>query len=161
MVEKSEAFHIFKEFKAFVEKQSGSFIKCLRTDRGGEYNSTEFKEFCKEHGIKRQLTTVYTPQQNGVAERKNRMIMNMVRAVLSEKEVPKNFWPDAVQWANHVLNRSPTTIVKDMTPEEAWSGCKPSVEHFRVFGSIGYVHVPDVKRTKLDDKSVEVCHDWL
>ena len=49
--------------------------------------------------------------------------MNMVRAVLSEKEVPKSFWPDAVQWANHVLNRSPTTIVKDMTPEEAWSGC--------------------------------------
>ncbi|GKB28169.1 retrovirus-related pol polyprotein from transposon TNT 1-94 [Tanacetum coccineum] len=155
VVEKSEAFHIFKEFKARVEKQSGSFIKCLRTDRGGEYNSTEFKEFCKEHGIKRQLTTAYTPQQNGVAERKNRTIMNMVRAVLSEKEVPKSFWPDAVQWANHVLNRSPTTIVKDMTPEEAWSGSKPSVEHFRVFGCIGYVHVPDVKRTKLDDKSVK------
>ena len=87
--------------------------------------------------------------------------MNMLRAVLSEKEVPKSFWPDVVQWADHVLNRSPTTIVKDMTPEEAWSGCKPSVEHFRVFGSIVYVHVPDVKRTKLDDKSVEVCHDWL
>ena len=138
-----------------MEKQSGSFIKCLRTDRGGEYNSTEFKEFCKEHGIKRQVTTAYTPQQNGVDERKNRTIMNMLRAVLSEKEVPKSFWPDGVQWANHVLNRSPTTIVKDMTPEEAWSGCKPSVEHFRVFGSIGYVHVPDVKRTKLDDKSVK------
>ncbi|GJV88201.1 retrovirus-related pol polyprotein from transposon TNT 1-94 [Tanacetum coccineum] len=155
VVEKLEAFHIFKEFKARVEKQSGSFIKCLRTDRGGEYNSTEFKEFCKEHGIKRQLTTAYTPQQNGVAKRKNRTIMNMVRAVLSEKEVPKSFWPNAVQWANHVLNRSPTTIMKDMTPEEAWSGSKPSVEHFRVFGCIGYVYVPDVKRTKLDDKSVK------
>lgn len=155
VTEKSEAFHMFKEFKAFVEKQSGSFIKCLRIDRGGEYNSIEFNELCKEHGIKRQLTSAYTPQQNGVAERKNRMIMNMVRAVLSEKEVPKRFWPDAVQWVNHVLNRSPTTIVKDMTPEEAWSGLKPSVDHFRVFGSIGYVHVPDVKRTKLDDKSVK------
>ncbi|KAK9121298.1 hypothetical protein Syun_018915 [Stephania yunnanensis] len=153
--EKSEVFHTFKEFKAFVEKQTGTFIKCLRTDRGGEYNSIEFKEYCKEHGIKRQLTTAYTPQQNGVAERKNRTIMNMVRAILSEKEVPKSFWADAVQWANHVLNRSPTTIVKDMTPEEAWSGSKPSVEHFRIFGCIGYVHVPDVKRTKLDDKSVK------
>ena len=155
MLEKSEAFIIFKEFKARVEKQSGNFIKCLKTDRGGEYNSTEFKEFCKEHGIKRQLNTAYTPQQNGVAERNNRTVMNMVRAILSEKEVPKSFWADAVQWANHVLNRSPTTIVKDMTPEEAWSGSKPSVGHFRVFGCIGYAHIPEVKRTKLDDRSVK------
>lgn len=155
MLEKSEAFHTFKEFKVFVEKQTGNSSKCLRTDRGGEYNSTEFKEYCKEHEIKCQLTTAYTPQQNGVAERKNRTIMNMVRAVLSEKEVPKSFWPDAVQWANHVLNRSPTVIVKNMTPKEAWSGNKPSVEHFRVFGCVGYVHIPDVKRTNLDDKSVK------
>ena len=72
-----------------------------------------------------------------------------------EKDVPRVFWPDAVQWVNHVLNRSPTLIVRDMTPEEAWSGRKPSVEHFRVFGCIGYVHIPDVKRSKLDDKSVK------
>lgn len=155
MLEKSEAFHTFKEFKALVKKQSGNFIKCLRTDRGGEYNSTEFKEFCKEHGIKQQLTTAYTPQQNGIAERKKRTIINMGRAVLLEKEIPKSLWADAVQWANHVLNRSPTMIVKDMTPEEAWSGNKPSIEHFRIFGCIGYVHVLDVKRTKLDDKSVK------
>ena len=155
VMEKSEAFHQFKTFKAFVEKQTGLFIKCLRTDRGGEYNSNEFKEFCREHGIKRQLTTAFTLQQNGVAERKNRTIMNMVRAALLEKEVPKSFWPDVVQWVNHVLNRSPTLIVRDMTPEEAWSGRKPSVEHFRIFGCIGYVHVPDVKRRKLDDKSVK------
>lgn len=81
--------------------------------------------------------------------------MNMVRAALLEKDVPRVFWPDAVQWVNHVLNRSPTLIVRDMTPEEAWSGRKPSVEHFRVFGCIGYVHIPDVKRSKLDDKSVK------
>lgn len=155
VLEKSEAFHCFKTFKAFVEKQTGLVIKCLRTDRGGEYNSNEFKEFCREHGIKRQLTKAFTPQQNGVAERKNRTIMNMVRAALLEKEVPKAFWPDAVQWVNHVLNRSPTVIVRDMTPEEAWSGRKPSVEHFRVFGCIGYVHIPDVKRSKLDDKSIK------
>jgi len=113
VIEKSEAFHQFKTFKAFVEKQTGLFIKCLRTDRGGEYNSNEFKEFCREHGIKRQLTTAFTPQQNGVAERKNRTIMNMVRASLLEKEVPRTFWPDAVQWVNHILNRSPTLTVKD------------------------------------------------
>ena len=108
------------------------FIKCLRTDRGGEYNSIAFKEFCKAHGIKRQLAIAFTPQQNGVVERKNRTIMNMVRTALLEKEVPKVFWPDAMQGVNHILNRSPTLIVKDMTPEEAWSERKPSVEHFRI-----------------------------
>ncbi|KAG7536804.1 Ribonuclease H-like superfamily [Arabidopsis suecica] len=154
-LEKSEALHHFKLFKAFVEKQTGMFIKCLRTDRGGEYNSGEFKEFCDKNGIKRQLTTAYTPQQNGVAERKNRTIMNMVRTVLREKEIPRSFWPEAVQWANHVLNRSPTVAVKDKTPEEAWSDKKPSVEHFKILGCVGHVHVSDVKRTKLDDKSVK------
>ena len=81
--------------------------------------------------------------------------MNMVRAALLEKDVPRVFCPDAMKWVNHVLNRSPTLIVRDMTPEEVWSGRKPSVEHFRIFGCIGYVHIPDVKRSKLDDKSVK------
>lgn len=76
--EKSEAFEAFKSFKALVENESEKKIKTLRTDRGGEYCSKEFDAFCKEKGIKRQLTTAYTPQQNGVSERKNRTILNMV-----------------------------------------------------------------------------------
>ena len=79
--------------------------------------------------------------------------MNMVRCMLSEKKIPKSFWPAAVNWMVHVLNRSPTLIVKNLTPEEAWSGIKPSVEHFRVFGCVSHVHIPDAKRTKLEDKS--------
>lgn len=153
LVEKSDAFNTFKHFKSLVEKETESCIKCLRTDRGGEFTSNEFNLFCKENGIKRQLTAAYTPQQNGVAERKNRTVMNMVRSLLAEKKIPKNFWPEAVNWAVHVLNRSPTLAVKHMTPEEAWSGIKPSVEHFRVFGCISHVHVPDAKRKKLEDKS--------
>jgi len=66
--EKSEAFNMFKCFKKLVENETGLSIKCLRTNRGGEFNSKDFNEFCKQHGIKRQLTTAYTPQQNGVAE---------------------------------------------------------------------------------------------
>lgn len=153
LVEKSDAFITFKHFKSLVEKETGSCIKCLRTDRGGEFTSQEFNQFCKENGIKRQLTAAYTPQQNGVAERKNRTVMNMVRSLLSDKKIPKNFWPEAVNWVVHILNRSPTLAVKDMTPEEAWSGIKPSVEHFRVFGCVSHVHVPDAKRKKLEDKS--------
>jgi transposase InsO family protein len=136
-----------------VEKEVEMSIKCLRTDRGGEFNSNEFNDFCKESGIKRQLTTAYTPQQNGVAERKNRTVMNMVRSMLSDKNIPKTFWPEAVNWTIYVLNRCPTLAVKDVTPEEAWSGVKPSVDHFRVFGCIAHAHVPEARRTKLDNRS--------
>ena len=82
------------------------------------------------NGISRQLTATYTPQQNGVVERKNRTIMNMVRSILSEKQVPKNFWQEAVKWTVHVLNKSPIVVVKDMTLEEAWSGVKSNVDYF-------------------------------
>lgn len=154
LVEKSEALFHFKCFKKMVENETGLAIKCLRTDRGGEFTSTDFNKFCQENGIKRQLTTAYTPQQNGVAERKNRTVMNMVRAMLSDKKIPKSFWPEAVNWSNYVLNRCPTVAVIDVTPEEAWSGMKPCVEHFRVFGCIAHVHVPKVRRSKLDNRSL-------
>lgn len=151
--EKSEAFTTFKSFKASVEKEVGEQITCLRTDRGGEFNSSEFGEFCRAQGINRQLTAAYTPQQNGVAERKNRTIMNAVRSMLSERQVPKIFWSEATRWNVYVQNRSPTAALEDITPEEAWSGKKPVVKHFRVFGCVAHVHIPDQKRSKLDDKS--------
>ncbi|GJY65031.1 retrovirus-related pol polyprotein from transposon TNT 1-94 [Tanacetum coccineum] len=151
--EKSEVFAMFKVFKACVEKETGESITCLRTDRGGEFNSSEFTEYCKVQGIRRQLTAAYTPQQNGVAERKNRTIMNMVRSMLTEKQVPKVFWPEAVRWSVHILNRCPTVAVQNQTPEEAWSGVKPVIDYFRVFGCVAHAHVPDQKRSKLDDKS--------
>ena len=77
----------------------------------------------------------------------------MVRSMLKSKDMPKEFWAEAVQCAVYVQNRCPHTIVADKTPQEAWSGQKPTVSHFRVFGSVAYAHVPDQRRTKLDDKS--------
>ena len=130
----------------------------MRTDRGGEFTSSAFNEFCSIEGIKRQLKNAYTPQENGVSERKNRTIMNMVRCLLAGRDVPKLFWLEAVKWATYVLNRSPTLSAKDITPEEAWSDKKPSVKHFRVFGCITYVHIPDVHRKKLDNKSIKCVH---
>lgn len=153
---KNEALSVFKNFKALVEKESGRSIKALRTDRGGEYNSTEFANFCESNGIKRQMTAAYTPQQNGVCERRNRTVMNMVRSFLTSSSIPKVFWPEAVNWSIHVLNRCPTFSVRNKTPEEAWSGHKPTVDYFRVFGCVAYAHVPDEKRRKLDDKG-EMC----
>jgi hypothetical protein len=156
LVEKSETIEVFKRFKAKVEKETEKFIQCFRTDRGGEYTSNEFVDVCERSGIKRQLTAAYTPQQNGVSERRNRTIMNMVRSLLASKNMPKAFWPEAVKWSVYVLNRSPTFSVKNVTPEEVWSGQKPTVSHFRIFGCVAYAHIPDPKRMKLDDKG-EKC----
>lgn len=151
--QKNQKLLMFLKALSLVEKESGVSLNGLRTDRGGEFNSNEFTNFCAKHGIRRQLTVAYIPQQNGVAERKNRTIMNMVRCMLTEKKLPKTLWAEAVNWSVHVLNRSPTLAVSNTTPEEAWSKIKPSVSHFRIFGCTAYVHIPDNQRTKLDEKS--------
>lgn len=151
--QKNQKLLMFLKALSLVEKESWVSLNGLRTDRGGEFNSNEFTNFCAKHGIRRQLTVAYIPQQNGVAERKNRTIMNMVRCMLTEKKLPKTLWAEAVNWSVHVLNRSPTLAVSNTTPEEAWSKIKPSVSHFRIFGCTAYVHIPDNQRTKLDEKS--------
>jgi len=154
--EKSEAFVAFKCYKALVEKEVGNPIKVLRTDCGGESSSHEFANFCENHGIKRQLIVAYTPQQNGVCERKNCTILNMVRSLLTMNGIPKSLWLEAVNWSIHILNRSSKHVVQYMTPEESWSGRKPVVDHFRIFGCIAYAHIPYEKRRKLDNKG-EKC----
>ena len=80
--------------------------------------------------------------------------MNMVRSMLSDKNIPKAFWLEAMNWTIYVLNRCPTLDVKDVTPEEAWSGVKPLVNHFWVFSCIAHVDVPEARKTKLDNRSI-------
>jgi hypothetical protein len=150
---KSEVLSVFKKFKSVVERQSEHKLKTLRTDGGGEYVSHDFAAFCDNEGITHEVIPPYTPQQNGSAERRNRTIMNMVRCMLKSKHLPKELWGEAVSTATYILNRCPTKRLNGTTPEEAWSGSKPNVEHLKVFGSIAYKHVPDQLRKKLDDKS--------
>ncbi|KZV28520.1 hypothetical protein F511_15600 [Dorcoceras hygrometricum] len=150
---KSEAFDAFKKFKTLVEKESGYEIKALRTDRGGEFTSNEFNSFCELHGIRRPLTVPRSPQQNGVAERKNRTILNMARTMLKSKNMSKEFWAEVVACAVYLSNRSPTKSLKNVTPQETWSGQTPGVHHLRIFGSIAYAQVPEQERSKLDDRS--------
>ncbi|KAG6519381.1 hypothetical protein ZIOFF_022874 [Zingiber officinale] len=153
MRQKSEVFMIFKKFKSLVEKQSGCFIKTLRSDRGKEYTSKEFHNFCEDEGVERQLTVRYTPQQNGVTERKNQTIVEMAKSMMHEKGLPKIFWAEAVYTAVYLSNRCPTTAIPNKTPFEAWSGRRPLVNHLKVFGSICYSQIPKQKRSKLDESS--------
>ncbi|CAL2255037.1 unnamed protein product [Prunus armeniaca] len=150
---KSEVFSVFKKFKAMVELQSGYKLKKLRSDRGGEYTSTEFSKFCDDMGMERQLTVAHSPQQNGVAERKNRSIVEMAKCMMFEKKMPLEFWVEAVNTAVYVLNRCPTKALEKKTPFEAYSGRKPGIKHLRVFGSLCYAQIPEQQRQKFDQTS--------
>lgn len=149
---KSEVFSMFQKFKASIEKESGCQIVTLRSKNGREFCSFDFSNYCATHGIKCQLTTPYTPQQNGVVEWQNHTITEMAWSMLEHRHVPKKFWAKAVYTAVYLLNRSPTQAIKKMTPEEAWFGHDPKISHLKVFGSTAHVWILDAKHTKLDSK---------
>ena len=152
---KHEAFNCFRKFKSMTELQSGHKVKCVRSDRGGEFLSAEFTQFCEDHGIQRQLTMAYTSQQNGVVERKNRIVVEMAKSMLHEKGIPYFLWGEAVHTAVYLLNRCPTKALDNITPFEAYSGRKPGIAHLKIFGSLCYVHVPTQLRHKLEPKSMK------
>ena len=116
---KDEAFECFKRYKAEVENQKGRKIKCLRSDRGGEYFSHEFDIFCEEHGVVHQRTAPYTPQQNGLAERKNRTLTEMINSMMINANTPKYLWGEALFTACHIHNRI-TSMKTHVSPYEIW-----------------------------------------
>jgi transposase InsO family protein len=101
---KDEVFNKFKEFKTLIENLYERKIKILRSDNGGEYTSKEFVNFYKDVGIKRELTTPYNPRQNGVAERKNRMIMEVVKTMIHDQDLPMCLWAEAAMAVVYVQN---------------------------------------------------------
>jgi hypothetical protein len=150
MKTKGHVFSQFQEFKALVENHPRKKIRVLRSDNGGEYTSKEFMDFCAGEGIRRELTVPYNPQQNGVAERKNRTIVGAARAILHDQGLPLFLWAEACYTAIYLQNRSPHRVVGSMTPAEVFYGKKPEVGHFRIFGCITYSYVPSEKRTNLE-----------
>lgn len=153
LTRKSEVLSKFKVFKATVERQTGCYIKCLRTDGGGEYCSTEFSRYLEGEGIVHQVTAPYSPSQNGVSERLNRTLLEKARCMLREAQLPKEYWGEAVSTAIYLKNRSPTAALIGKVPEEVWTGSKVDLRHLRVFGCLAMTLIPDVKRDKLDSKS--------
>jgi hypothetical protein len=147
---KDEVFNKFKEFKVLIENLSERNIKILRSDNGGEYTSKEFVNFCKYVGIKRELTTPYNPQQNGVAERKNRTIMEAVKTMIHDQDLPMCLWEEAAMATVYVKNRLSHSALGLKTPEEMFTGKKPEVSHLKIFGCPVFIHIPKEKRNKLE-----------
>jgi transposase InsO family protein len=148
---KSEAFNAFKLFKAMVEKQYDAVIRFFHEDKGGEYIGHKWDAFCGEHGIRREHTTRATPQQNGIAERKNRTLAEIVTAMLNEAKLPKSFCGEALATANKVLNMLPSAALPpDTTLYEIIEKRKPDYAPLRVFGCRAFAHVGKDKRKSLD-----------
>lgn len=150
---KSDVFDKFIELKNLVERQLERKIKNVRTDNGTEYVNKKFEEYFKLNGIQHQLTAPYTPEQNGVAERMNRTIIEKARCLLYDANLPKNYWAEAVNMSVYLINRSVNTNSMEKTPEEIWTNKKIDVSKIKLFGSEVMVHIPKEKRQKWDYKS--------
>ena len=151
---KSEALQHFKQYKAYAENALDRKIKATREDKGGEFMSKEFIDFCAEHGIARQHTEPAEPHQNGVAERANREIAAGATALLVQAKLPLSFWNHAVSTYVHTRNRTPTSALDDgETPYFHWKGKKPDISYFRVFGCLAYVLIRKEKRKALQPHS--------
>ena len=149
---KDQVFDVFKTWKALVENQTGKRVKRLRTDNGLEFCNREFNGFCAKHGIVRHRTVRSIPQQNGVAERMNRTLLERVRCMLTNAKMSKTFWGEAVVTAAYLINRSPSSAIDFKTPEEKWSGNPPKYDHLRIFGCPAFVHV---KEGKLEPRAIK------
>ncbi|CAI7868623.1 unnamed protein product [Closterium sp. NIES-53] len=136
-----------------------SRLQTIRSDRGGEFLGAEFRSWLKRHGIKQQLTTAYTPQSNGVAERANRTIIEGGRTILVDSGLPLQFWPLAIRHATVIKNRVLTHVGgQHWVPMDKWSGKMPLVDMLRVFGCMGLVHVPTEMCDKLHPAAVWAVH---
>jgi hypothetical protein len=151
---KDEAPTAIKRWQAGVEVETDPKLRVLRTDRGGEFTSTEFGEYCADPGMRRHLTEPYLPQQNGVIEQHNQSVVRTARCLLKTKGVPNEFWGEAVTTAVHLLNCAPTKAVCGITPHEAWHGDKPSVSYLCTFVCVAHIKVTRPNLKKLDDRSL-------
>lgn len=150
---KYEVLDAFKNYKRLVENQTGRRIKNIQSDNGGEYCSREFDKYLEECGIKRRLTTPYTPQQNGVSERKNRTLVEMARCMLLEAKLPASFWAEAVATANHIRNRSPSASINWEIPYVRWTGRMLNVSYLQVFGTKGFILDKTPGKGKFDKRA--------
>ncbi|KAJ0675133.1 putative RNA-directed DNA polymerase [Helianthus annuus] len=136
MASKTEVFENLKGFYELILTQFKKRIKVFRSDNGTEFVNNNINMFCKNNGILHQTTCSYTPQQNGVVERKHRHLLNTARALMFQSGVPLKFWPDCVLTAVYLINRLPSSVLNSRSPFEVMFGFIPSLSHLRNFGCL-------------------------
>ncbi|KAK1606057.1 hypothetical protein QYE76_029730 [Lolium multiflorum] len=138
---KDENQQIFIDFATEVQRQHNLLIMAIRSDNGSEFKNYTLNDFLSDEGIRHQYSAAYTPQQNGVAERKNRTLMDMARSMMAEYKSRYNFWAEAISTACHSSNRLYLRKGLNKTPYEILTGNKPNISYFKVFGSLEGIFV--------------------
>jgi transposase InsO family protein len=146
---KDEVFNKFKEFKFLIENLYERKIKILRLDNGGEYTSKEFVNFCRYVGIKRELTTPYNPQKNSVVEGKNKTIMEVIKTMIHDQDLPMCLWEEATMEVVYVQNKLSHSALGFKTLKEMFTGKKLEVSHLKIFGFSVFIHIPKENRNKM------------
>lgn len=155
ITKKSEVTEKTIQFIERMKTQLGKKPKIFRSDQGTEYMDQRLQSYLRNEGIKTQCTVGYAPEQNGIAERKNRTLVEASRCMLSDSKLPKNHWAESVNMANHVLNRI-VDQKSGKSPFELMWDIKPKWNQLRTFGCEAYVMIPREKRRKLDPKSIKM-----
>ena len=155
MKSKSEVPNIFKDFHMHVKTQFQSNIKVLRSDNGTEFLSNNMLQYISSQGIIHQTSCVGTPQQNGVAERKNRDLLEKTRALMLHMHVPKKFWSFVILTATYLINQLPSRVLEYKSPYEILKGRKIDLTHLKVFGCVCFVHIQALNRDKLDARATK------
>ena len=151
---KSDAADKLKEFNVEVSALVGRKIHLIRSDSGGEFLSKDWINYCNQHDISLQYSSVYSPQQNGVAERLNRTLNDMARTLLISSGLSPTFWAEALKCASYIRNRISTSAhVNRKTPYEMLFDRVPNISNLRVFGCDAFVHIPIHKKNKLGPKA--------
>jgi hypothetical protein len=153
MKKKSEVTEKFKEYKCLVEKKTERKIKTVRSDNGTEYTSHYLEDFLKQEGIRHELTVEYTPQQNGVAERKNRSLVETARCLMIQSGLSASFWAEGILTANHIRNRCPSRSLGGEIPFKMWTRRTPIVSYFRKFGTTAFALDKTPGKGKFDSRS--------
>ncbi|KAK1667120.1 hypothetical protein QYE76_055279 [Lolium multiflorum] len=152
---KDETQQIFIDFATEVQRQHNLLIMAIRSDNGSEFKNYTLNDFLSDEGIRHQYSAAYTPQQNGVAERKNRTLMDMARSMMAEYKSRYNFWAEAISTACHSSNRLYLRKGLNKTPYEILTGNKPNISYFKVFGCKCFYKIKGVRLSKFSPKALE------
>jgi transposase InsO family protein len=152
---KSQTQETLKRFLRWAQNEFGLRIKKIRSDNGTEFKNSQIEGFVEEEGIKHEFSSPYTPQQNGVVERKNRTLLDMARTMHDEYKTPDRFWVEAINTACYSINRFYLHRILEKTLYELLTGKKPNVSYFRVFVSKCFILIKRGRNSKFAPKAVE------
>jgi transposase InsO family protein len=150
MKTKDEASEKVKHYLTYIERQGQKCPKAVRADNGREYVNKDLIGWCHSKGIELQTTAPHTPEQNGVAERWNRTVVELGRAMIIARKLPSELWPEAMSYATYIRNRAYTRAVPDMTPYQKWLGKRPDITHIQEFGRDIWVLDEQINPSKLE-----------